>query len=51
MMKELWEYLADWYMKETGLTNSVALAPVDSQQNDYAIINCARWDDSERMGT
>jgi hypothetical protein len=41
VMLELWEYLAGWYAAETGLDNSVALAPVDLP---YAIVNWARWD-------
>jgi hypothetical protein len=46
VMRQLWEYLADWYAVETGLDNSVALAPVDGERSDYAIINWARWDTS-----
>jgi hypothetical protein len=44
MMQELWEYLADWYVKETGLENSVALVPLEGERSDYAIVNWARWD-------
>jgi hypothetical protein len=43
-MLELWEYLAAWYVRKTGLRNSVALVPVDRRQSDYAIVNWARWD-------
>jgi hypothetical protein len=46
VMLELWEYLADWYVKETGLQNSVGLEPEAGQDSDYAIVNWARWDDS-----
>jgi hypothetical protein len=44
MMRELWDYLADWYARETGLANSVALSSLEPEQFDYAIINWARWD-------
>lgn len=44
VMFELWDYLADWYAKETGLTNSVAMAPLDGEKSDYAIVNWARWE-------
>jgi hypothetical protein len=43
---ELWEYLAGWYAVETGLDNSVALAPLDASASDYTIVNWARWDSS-----
>lgn len=43
-MMELWEYLAGWYQEETGLDNSVLLAPLESQEEGYAAINHARWD-------
>lgn len=45
VMLQLWEYLADWYEKETGLDNSVALVP-RRKGSDYAIVNWARWDES-----
>jgi hypothetical protein len=43
-MFPLWDYLADWYEKETGLTNSVALAPLDGERSDYVIVNWASWE-------
>ena len=43
---ELWDYLADWYEVETGLDNSVLLAPLEGEQSDYLIINYAHWDES-----
>ena len=42
---ELWDYLADWYEVETGLDNSVLLAPLEGEQSDYLIINYAQWDE------
>jgi hypothetical protein len=45
VMLRLWEYLAGWYVVETGLDNSVALTPVSPAQSDYAIVNWARWDE------
>jgi hypothetical protein len=39
---ELWEYLAGWYTRQTGLTNSTVLQPIDG--SDYAFVNHARWD-------
>jgi hypothetical protein len=44
VMLELWEYLAGWYVKETGLRTSVALIPADGEASDYTIVNWARWD-------
>ena len=46
VMLQLWEYLAGWYVVETGLDNSVALVPEGGEEADYAIINWARWDES-----
>ena len=43
---ELWDYLADWFMKETGLDNSIVLAPLEGEQSEYAFINLARWNAS-----
>ncbi len=43
---ELWDYLAGWYEAETGLDNSILLAPLDGEQSDYVMINHARWDGS-----
>jgi hypothetical protein len=45
-MLELWEYLAGWYVAETGLRNSVAMVPLEGERSDYAIVNWARWDES-----
>jgi len=44
VMVQLWEYLADWYAKETGLKNSVALVPLEREKSDYAIVNWASCD-------
>lgn len=41
---ELWDYLADWYVGETGLRNSTLLAPTGP--DDYVFVNHARWDES-----
>ncbi len=41
---ELWDYLADWYVVETGLRNSTLLAPTSDA--DYVFVNHARWDES-----
>ena len=41
---ELWEHLAGWYVRETGLDNSTLLAPLGA--GDYPIVNHARWDKS-----
>jgi hypothetical protein len=46
VMLQLWDYLAGWYEAETGLDNSILLAPLQGQQSDYLIINHARWDGS-----
>ncbi len=46
VMLPLWEHLAAWYVAETGLTNSVALAPACGERSDYQIVNWARWDSS-----
>jgi hypothetical protein len=43
---ELWDYLASWFKKETGLDNSRVLLPVDGEQSEYSFINEARWDKS-----
>ncbi|MEZ4864934.1 MAG: hypothetical protein R3C14_26710 [Caldilineaceae bacterium] len=43
---QLWDYLADWYVKETGMDNSILLAPLNGEQSDYTLINHARWDES-----
>ncbi len=40
----LWDYLADWYAKETGMDNSVLLLPMEGEPSDYRFINHARWD-------
>ena len=39
---ELWDYLAGWYVVQTGLDNSTVLQPIDKA--DYAFVNHARWD-------
>jgi hypothetical protein len=39
---ELWDWLAGWYVVETGLDNSTVLAPIG--EADYAFVNHARWD-------
>ncbi|NUR25867.1 MAG: hypothetical protein HOV83_08480 [Catenulispora sp.] len=39
---ELWEHLAGWYVKQTGLDNSTLLEPIDKA--DYVFVNHARWD-------
>ena len=39
----LWEYLAGWYVAETGLDNSILLQPIG--EAPYALVNHARWDD------
>lgn len=41
---ELWEYLASWFKKETGLDNSLLLVPLEGERSDYSFINEARWD-------
>ncbi|NIK61566.1 hypothetical protein [Kribbella shirazensis] len=38
----LWEHLAGWYKKQTGLDNSTLLQPIDKA--DYVFVNHARWD-------
>ena len=40
----LWDRLAGWYVARMGLCNSVALAPVNSGQQDYPIVDWVRWD-------
>jgi hypothetical protein len=40
----LWEHLAGWYVRETGLDNSTLLAPIG--EADYVLVNHARWDKS-----
>jgi hypothetical protein len=44
VMLSLWDYLAAWYVAETGLKNSIALAPDATGVSQYAIVNFARWD-------
>jgi hypothetical protein len=46
VMPALWEHLAGWYAAKTHLDNSVAMAPVDGEEKDYAIVNWARWDEA-----
>jgi hypothetical protein len=38
----LWEHLASWYQKNTGVDNSTLLQPID--KSDYVFVNHARWD-------
>lgn len=38
----LWEHLAGWYVRETGLDNSTLLEPIGDA--DYVLVNHARWD-------
>lgn len=44
VMLALWDYLAGWYAVETGLDNSILLAPLECEHSDYVAINHARWD-------
>ncbi|MEU9040939.1 MULTISPECIES: hypothetical protein [unclassified Kitasatospora] len=39
---ELWDHLAGWYARETGLDNSTLLEPLGPA--DYVFVNHARWD-------
>lgn len=39
---QVWDHLAAWYVVETGLDNSMLLAPVGAA--DYVFVNHARWD-------
>jgi len=39
---ELWDHLAGWYVKETGLDNSTVLRP--AADAGFAFVNHARWD-------
>ncbi|NRQ36739.1 hypothetical protein HII36_33615 [Nonomuraea sp. NN258] len=41
----LWDYLAAWYVRETGLTNSVLMVPEAGEKADYVAINHAHWDE------
>jgi hypothetical protein len=41
---ELWDYLAGWYWRETGLNNSTLLVPAAEERSYYVAINHARWD-------
>ena len=43
---DLWDYLAGWYAVETGLDNSILLAPFEGERADYVIVNHARWEGS-----
>lgn len=38
----LWERLSGWFVKQSGLTNSTLLQPID--KSDYVFVNHARWD-------
>ena len=46
VVMQLWDYLAGWYQAETGMDNSILLAPLEGEKSDYVIINHARWDGS-----
>ena len=37
VMSELWDYLAGWYVVETGLRNSIAMAPEPGEDSSYAM--------------
>jgi hypothetical protein len=41
---ELWEYLAGWYERNTGLDNSTLLEPLEA--DDFVFVNRARWNQS-----
>jgi hypothetical protein len=41
---ELWDYLAGWYQVETGLDNSLLMAPLEGEPSDYVFVNHAHWD-------
>lgn len=41
---DLWDHLAGWYAKETGLDNSTLLGPIGGGPSDYVFVNHARWD-------
>jgi hypothetical protein len=41
---ELWEHLAAWYQRETGLDNSMLLAPVQGQESAFTLVNHAHFD-------
>lgn len=43
---QLWDYLAGWYVAETGMDNSTLLMPLEGERSAYVIINHARWDGS-----
>ncbi|MFI6156841.1 hypothetical protein ACIBCA_29635 [Kitasatospora sp. NPDC051170] len=43
---ELWDHLAGWYVRKTGLDNSTLLEPLDGTDSDYVFVNHARWDTS-----
>ncbi|MFJ9694768.1 hypothetical protein [Kitasatospora sp. NPDC101183] len=41
---ELWDHLAGWYVRKTGLDNSTLLEPLEGTEADYVFVNHARWD-------
>jgi len=41
VMLQLWEYLAGWYMVETGLANASLLVPLEGECSDYVGIEYA----------
>jgi hypothetical protein len=40
----LWDRLAAWYEANTGLDNSMLLAPAEGEASSYSLVNHARWD-------
>jgi hypothetical protein len=40
----LWERLAAWYERETGLRDSILLAPIDRRDSVFALVNHASFD-------
>jgi hypothetical protein len=43
VLLQLWDYLAGWYVAETGLDKSVVLVPAEGESSPYQIVNWARW--------
>jgi hypothetical protein len=40
----LWEHLAAWYQRETGLDNSMLLAPTEERRSTFNLVNHAAFD-------
>jgi hypothetical protein len=40
----LWERLAAWYQRETGLRDSMLLAPLEGRNSIFALVNHAGFD-------